>query len=65
MKKELEEETASPPIFEEDDIPMKKATNQQLFTVIYYPGSIDCIFRDSIFRDFITIVEKWRVEAAD
>jgi len=34
LKKELEKATASPPIFEEDDIPMKKATNQQLVTVI-------------------------------
>jgi hypothetical protein len=42
---ELEKATASPRIFEEGDIPMKKATNEQLVTVIYYLGSIDCIFR--------------------
>jgi hypothetical protein len=66
LKKELEKATASPPIFEEEDIPMKKATNQHLVTVIYcLLGSIDCIFRDCIFRDFITLVEKLRVEAAD
>ena len=48
-KKDFEKATASP--FEEDDIPMKKATTKQPFTVIYNLGSI--------------LVEKWRVEAAD
>jgi hypothetical protein len=45
--------TASPQIFEEDEIPMK-GSNKQLFTVIYYLGSIR-IFRDCIFRNFISI----------
>jgi hypothetical protein len=57
--------TASPRIFEEGDNPMKKATNEQLGTVIYYLGSIDCIFCDRILRNFITLVEKWQVEAVD
>jgi hypothetical protein len=35
LSKELGKATASPQIFEED-IPMKKATNKQLVTVIYY-----------------------------
>jgi hypothetical protein len=34
LKKELEKATGSPQIFEVDDIPMKKATNKQLFTLI-------------------------------
>jgi hypothetical protein len=37
---------------------MKKATNEQLGAVISYLGNIDCIFRDRILRNFITLVEK-------
>jgi hypothetical protein len=50
LKKELEKATAS--LHEEDDIPMKKATNKQISTVII-TLSIDCIFHDCIFHNFI------------
>jgi hypothetical protein len=40
FKKELEKVKDSPQV-EDDDISIKKAENKQLFTVIYYLGSID------------------------
>ncbi len=44
LKKELEKVKDAPQV-EDDDIPMKKAANKQLFTVIYYLGSIDSMIR--------------------
>jgi hypothetical protein len=40
LKEELEKVKDAPQV-EDDDISMKKAENKQLFTVIYYLGSID------------------------
>ncbi len=44
LKKELEKVEDAPQV-EDDDISMKKAANKQLFTVIYYLGSIDSMIR--------------------
>jgi hypothetical protein len=47
LKKEHEKVKDAPQV-EDDDIPMKKAANKQLFTVIYYLGSIEYRFNDPI-----------------
>ena len=52
LKKELEKVKDAPQV-EDDDIPMKKAANKQLFTVIYYLGSIDSMIRLYFLRLYI------------
>ncbi len=59
LKKELEKATAS----QEDDIPMKTSTNDEIFTVIYYIGGR--LFLPLLYVQQLHLAQKLWVEAAD